>query len=303
MTSNEPDSAIYDFDDLQERISRIRSKQIFFICGVMKSGTTWVQLLLDAHPNISCNGEGHFMDVLADDLAGAFDRYNDYIEAKNRSLFGDISRIPTVTTDHLFHALATSICLLLAEKGREKTLVAVGEKTPDNASGLPTLALLFPTASFIHVVRDGRDCAVSGWFHNLRLDHERTVATYGSLDNYVAQFAETWAGVLKTASEFGQTVPGRYLTVRYEDLSADASAELRRMFTFLGVKSTHHDIERCVSAASFATLSGGRALGEENRASFFRKGVIGDWRNHVSPHAEREFEGKAGDWLRRLGYS
>ena len=42
----------------------LRSKQIFFIGGTAKSGTTWVQLLLDAHPEVSCNGEGHFLDNL-----------------------------------------------------------------------------------------------------------------------------------------------------------------------------------------------------------------------------------------------
>ena len=58
----------------------------------MKSGTTWVQLLLDAHPNISCNGEGHFMDVLADHLVNALDRYNEYIDGKNMTLFDQISQ-------------------------------------------------------------------------------------------------------------------------------------------------------------------------------------------------------------------
>ena len=268
----------------------------------MKSGTTWVQLLLDAHPNISCNGEGHFMDVLADCLANALDHYNEYIDNKNLTLFDQISRIPKVTTDHLLHILTTSICLLLEQKCRDKNLVAIGEKTPDNASGLQTLALLFPNAKFIHVVRDGRDCAVSGWFHNLRLDHDRTVDTYGSLDQYAIQFAETWAGVVKTASEFGQTVPGRYMSVRYEDLSVDTPAELARLLTFLGAESGSPEIAHCASSASFTALSGGRRSGEENQTSFFRKGIVGDWRNHLSADTRQAFDAKAGHWLTRFGY-
>ncbi len=303
MTNNDIESPVYDFDGLQSRVTRIRSGQIFFVCGVMKSGTTWVQLLLDAHPNISCNGEGHFMDVLADYLANALDHYNEYIDNKNLTLFDQISRIPKVTTDHLLHILTTSICLLLDQKCRDKKLVAIGEKTPDNASGLQTLALLFPNAKFIHVVRDGRDCAVSGWFHNLRLDQDRTIETYASLDHYAIQFAETWASVVKTASEFGQTVPGRYMTVRYEDLSTDTAAELARFFTFLGAKSAGPEIEHCAATASFTALTGGRRSGEENQASFFRKGIIGDWRNHLSPDTQQAFDDKAGDWLKHFGYS
>ena len=33
----------------------------FFVLGVPKSGTTWVQKALDSHPQLLCRGEGKFM--------------------------------------------------------------------------------------------------------------------------------------------------------------------------------------------------------------------------------------------------
>src|ERR1700722_16518864 len=49
-----------DYEALSAEIAALRRKQLFFIGGAAKSGTTWLQLLLDRHPAISCNGEGHF---------------------------------------------------------------------------------------------------------------------------------------------------------------------------------------------------------------------------------------------------
>jgi hypothetical protein len=50
-------------------------------------------------------------------------------------------------------------------------------------------------------------------------------------------------------------------------------------------------------------LSGGRNPGEENRDSFFRKGVPGDWRRHFGDAVAAEFREQAGTWLDRFGYT
>src|SRR5450432_2618026 len=65
--------AVFDFDHWHDAVSAVREKQIFFIGGSVKSGTTWLQLLLNAHPEVSANGEGHFLDLLAPALRMAMD--------------------------------------------------------------------------------------------------------------------------------------------------------------------------------------------------------------------------------------
>jgi hypothetical protein len=56
-----------------------------------------------------------------------------------------------------------------------------------------------------------------------------------------------------------------------------------------------------VSAASFEKLAGGRRRGQE-AASFFRKGVAGDWKNVFTEQDKRNFKAAAGDLLIELGY-
>ena len=60
-----------DLQQLWDRLDAVLQKDLFFLVGVGKSGTTWLQKLLDGHPEISCNGEGHFVDVLLPQLQDA----------------------------------------------------------------------------------------------------------------------------------------------------------------------------------------------------------------------------------------
>ena len=46
----------------------------------------------------------------------------------------------------------------------------------------------------------------------------------------------------------------------------------------------------------------GRKPGEENKNSFLRKGLVGDWKNHFNTEAREIFEHYAGTCLVQLGY-
>ena len=77
---------------------------------------------------------------------------------------------------------------------------------------------------------------------------------------------------------------------------------MRRLLGFLGADSGEEAARKCVEAASFEQLSGGRSKGEEDSSSFYRKGVAGDWRNHFTEEDRRVFKEEAGELLIRLGY-
>ena len=49
---------------------------VFFVCGAPKSGTTWLQRLLDAHPQVACAGEGHFIERFTAPLSQLVSSYN-----------------------------------------------------------------------------------------------------------------------------------------------------------------------------------------------------------------------------------
>jgi hypothetical protein len=290
-----------ELDRMHEAVRRIRSHRLFFIGGSPKSGTTWLQLLLDQHPSINCKGEGNLTNCLLPLTLRLAEDYNAHLAWKHDAVFAELQDYAGLADAHAAYLWTAGVALLLAQQAAAKPARMIGEKTPDNIRFLPQLASAFPKASFIHIVRDGRDAAVSNWFHNIRIDEAAARATFGSEEDFYRQFADRWAGDLEAGAAFAAAQPERLRTIRYEDLKADPAGKMRELFRFLGVASGRRIAEACGAAASFERLSG-RKPGEENRDSFFRKGTSGDWRNHMSPAAAHAFEQRAGRWLAAFGY-
>src|SRR5262245_41650537 len=224
------------FDRVHSEISKLRSKQIFFVCGTMKSGTTWLQLLLNAHPEVSCNGEGHFADKLAPALLDAISHHAKFVADKSRMIFHELAGYPQLSEDDYLYILASTTALYLIQqcKAKEKANT-IGERTPNNIEHLEMLDTLYPAAKFIQIVRDGRDCAVSGWFHNLRVTPFWAMKNFGSLDAYAVGFASSWADELDKAQQFAEQNKARFIRVRYEDILSDTERVMKNLFDFLGV--------------------------------------------------------------------
>lgn len=297
MSDNQP-----NFERLAAGLETLRSKQVFFLCGAPKSGTTWLQIMLDAHPAIVCNGEGHFCDQLLPALGEAISRHNGVIAEKNRTIFGELRGYPLFRPEHALFLLGIAISLTLGEQAAASNVVAVGEKSPDNIRFLPVLARLFARAKFIHVIRDGRDGAVSCWFHNQRVTPGWAERNFAGMDEFVARYAVEWEQTLRAGRDFAAARPRHYLEIRYEDMVADTVTALTRAFAFLGVPADDAMLRACSARGAFESLSGGRRRGEEDRNSFFRKGAVGDWRAHLSESAAARFAQAAGQWLSALGY-
>jgi hypothetical protein len=293
---------MFEYNHLHAAISALYQKQIFFVGGPPKSGTTWLQLLLDAHPSVSCSGEGHFPDQLCFLLKHALEQHDKAIQYNNQRVFNEIQQYQRLAKDDVLYIYASCIAVYLLKQSRHKGARAVGDKTPHNVRFFDGLATVFPTGKFIHLVRDGRDCAISGWFHNQR-NPNWAVLNGGSLEAYAQNSASSWVADLVKSQQFADRYPERMRRIRYEDLVADTEGTLAGLFQFLGVEVSEAVLAACRTQASFAKFSGGRNPGEENRSSFFRKGVVGDWRNHFSAEANAVFRERAGAWLDRLGYS
>jgi Sulfotransferase family len=294
---------IFEPGRLRECADALATKQVFFVCGAAKSGTTWARMLLDSHPEVVCLGEGHFANQLLPTLERALASHNERIAGKNEVVFRELAPFPLFRKGHAFHLLVAAINLVLGEFALTPGVRAVGEKTPDSVHHLPLLAGAFPKARFIHVVRDGRDCAVSCWYHNLRVNRAWIDRNFATFDEFVQHYAKAWAQTMRAARAFADRAGDRYIELRYEDMCADPRRGAAAAFEFLGVSTAPDLVARCCAAASFTAASGGRQPGEEDVQSFFRKGVPGDWHHHLDDDAAHRFAATADDWLARLGYA
>jgi len=284
-----------EWERMHARVRAILRKDLFFIVGCQKSGTTWVMKLLGEHPQIYCTGELCFGPFLLPALRQAVATFNE------RTRYSDpVLRFTDAQLEYLF---ATSIGMLLGNVLGERAVNCIGEKTPEHALIVPVLAKLFPQAKFVHIVRDGRDAAISGWFYNQKLKGAAFRRQFPELVNYVLLFVQQyWVPYINAARSVARSAPERYFELRYEDLHADLGRVLGPLLRFLDVDASEEVQRRCGERASFEALSGGRRRGECDNQSFYRKGIVGDWKNHFDDLSRAAFERFGGKLLRELGY-
>jgi hypothetical protein len=260
----------------QEALLRLARLQLFFVGGAPRSGTTWLQSLLDSHPEVSCRGEGLFMKHLAEPMDALMRTRRDAVAAKNATVFRHSGGYPLSEPDDAELLLGTGVLLALARQTQGKPCRAVGEKTPENVFFFPRMKRLFPAAKFIGIARDPRDVLSSAWhfFHKAAPNEDERAAkiafissAFPSLDN----------GARTMLSLVAQS-PADCMYVTYERLRESPAPMAAQLFRFLGVSDADAVVADCVARTSFAAQSGGRAPGQVQEKSFFRKGEVGDWR-------------------------
>ncbi len=272
--------------------ARVGELDVFFAFGCQKSGTTWLEHLLDGHPQLACAGEGHIGDLLANLLQQAANAYNAKDMANWKLDEQDLLSLMRLAGDRLLHRYL--------QRRDKPGLKAVGDKSPEYALTMPVLDRLYPNAKYIHIIRDGRDACVSGWAHLKRAGQQSQFERFEDYAEYFAQ--HHWVRYIVTAQEMGAQLGDRYIEARYESLKADPEPKVEHLLAFLGVDCDEQSVAACLEWGSFQRLSGGRAPGEEDTQSHFRKGIVGDWHNHFSAEAIERFEHHAGPALDALGY-
>jgi hypothetical protein len=267
-----------------------------FVVGFPRSGTTLLRVMLDAHPDLSIPPESHFIpslwsvrrryrqngsfdadrmvrDVMSSTRVQAWELSEESVRARLRTLTRpDFASV----TEAIFSAYAES-------KGKARW----GDKTPGYSIELPLLARLFPDARFVHIIRDGRDVALSfkegiGW------------------NTPIEAIAEVWSRRIQKAHRDGARLgTHRYMDVRYEDLVVDPEGVLRTVCDLLDLDFLPEML--AYSGKALATVPAGERSIHPNLARPPTKGLR-DWRRQMAPDQVRIFEAIAGTRLSDLGY-
>lgn len=275
---------------------------VFFVSGAPKSGTTWLQRVLDAHPEVMCSGEGHFVDRFIMPLAAVLREYNQQMVLlagrvyEGRAYYGQVQQADYDDICRNF------IMSRLTVRGPGPQVKWVGDKTPRYALRLKNLYELFPQGRFINIVRDPRDVMMSLQGHRTRV--ERGPAPPPNMldsETLIRHGVDDWIANVTPVGAFAAAHPGQMHNLRYEDMINDPLGEARRAFAFLGVSTDPAVLEKVVSATSFEAQSG-RKPGEESAESFLRKGIAGDWVGRLDPWAQQLVEERCGDLMRQYGY-
>jgi hypothetical protein len=168
--------------------------------------------------------------------------------------------------------------------------------------------------------RDGRDVLVSlyhysyfsGDLHNgvvmdttrRRLPLKDPKRVKENLPTFIeAVFEKKIAPARFTWDEFVRSWVDRRGVVyaRYEDLRSQPVTEVKRICSTFSKPVSTDRVAEAVEEFSFERVSG-RRPGQENKHSFMRSGVVGDWRNYFTRESCQLFDKYAGNELITLNY-
>lgn len=249
-----------------------------FIVGCGKSGTTWLKNIIAGHPHAVVDGEGALGWRLLPELVGAAKLFNAH---QDRFKLGGHTKL---TEDDLVQTFRFACLQRFAAYARRagkdlSSLRLIGDKTPQHTVVMAQLAAVFPEAKFVHVVRDPRDAATSAWFHFGQGGDTNTPA----FEKHASEFISgPWSVCVGAAVKAELDSTGRVTHVRYELLHASPEEEVGRVLGFLGLDTGTASIDACLEAGRFERFAKGRGRGEEDAESFYRKGIVGDWANHMT---------------------
>ena len=190
------------------------SQSPVFVVGFPRSGTTLLEQMLDAHPDLQSMDERPFLNMLANQLQGV-----------GLHIPQDLHKLVQSDCDELRKGYVILACGKVARQWGTRLV----DKNPLNMSWLPMIHRIFPHAKFILVLRHPCDVILSCYLQNFR--SAPLVAACRSLETLAQAYVATMKNWLHHAALFGPDV----FVSRYEDLVADPSAQTSRIATFLGL--------------------------------------------------------------------
>ena len=162
-----------------------------------------------------------------------------------------------------------------------------------------------------HLIRDPRDAFVSNYFSR-RYSHGIHNQTQVELREYLNEnnLEDGLIRLLEDDDAFRQMddwEPEAYpnvLEVKYEELLVDDFGTFSRIVEHLGIPIPEDRLRKIIAKCSFKKLSGGRTRGDEDEKNHYRKGVSGDWPNHMPPgsRAFEAFDERYGHLVDKFGY-
>jgi Sulfotransferase family len=254
-----------------------------------RSGTTMLRIILNRHPRLAVPPESRFITELWQGSAqvesctflerlSAHPRFGAW-ELPIESVRRELGDGPSVS-----YRDAISAAYRAYARSRGKELW--GDKTPRYVEHIPFLATLFPSSRFVHLVRDGRDVALS-------------YADVSFGPKTIAQAAGLWARRVSAGMRDGRALAaGRYIELRYEDLVDDPETQLKELCRFLDI--------------SFEPAMLDGANNDDDvlpRATAYNPHVterptrgVREWKRTMPARHVEMFEAVAGNVLSELGY-
>lgn len=273
--------------DRTHAASGLRADQIIWILGHTRTGSTWLAEMMRDLPR-----HAMWSEPLIGQLFGEFYYGKD----------GDYRGRAFILGPQLREVWLNNIRSMVLE-GAHVRFPRVAEKDgylvvkdPHGSMGAPLLSDAMPESRFVFLVRDPRDMVASAldahrqgsWVSRNPIRQKKQEASKvtrpaGSADvnpdGFVRSRARLVFSHLDRVKQAFEAHEGPKALIRYEDLRADATGEMRRLYESLEITLPEKRLEAIVAEHDWENIPAeDKGPGKRNR-----KGVAGGWREDLTP--------------------
>lgn len=185
-----------------------------FVVGFPRSGTTMLETMLDAHPQLTSMDERAFIQDVVDEMHRMGFEYPD-----------GLAELDDEACDRLRKTYATQV----ANQTNVDPALRLVDKNPLNIMRLPLIARLYPNAKIILALRHPCDVVLSNFMQTFRAP--AYIAMCATIESTAQGYADTFDFWIDQAGVLSPDV----LELRYEDVVDDIDAQSRRIAEFIGV--------------------------------------------------------------------
>ncbi|HEY4765088.1 MAG TPA: sulfotransferase [Candidatus Sulfotelmatobacter sp.] len=280
-----------------EFVSAKRNKAPVFVLGCPRSGTTVLyHMLLSAGDFAVYRAESNVFNLLVPRFRGmrsTADRRK-LLETWLRSKLFRVSGLDAREISDKIMAECRGggdfLRIVMEEVARQQGTGRWADCTPDHLLYMEEIKRQIPDALFIHIIRDGRDVALSyvqqGWSYPLPWDRDERLGVAGLY----------WEWVVRKGQEQGRRLGADYQEVRFEELIMNRRQTLSRLGAFI-----EHDLDyeriQCAGIGSVSQPNTSFAAAPEEDFH-----PIGRWKTKMSGGQTAAFEELVGDFLQELRY-
>lgn len=281
------------FDTIQRKTAPV------FVLGSPRSGTTLLyDMLLSAGGFAVYLAESNVFNLLTP-------RFGDLSRRRNREnlmhtwLQTKLFKASGLQAAHITRRVLEEcrsagdfLRLVMSEIAAAQGMQRWAENSPEGMLYLPLLKRLIPDALVVHIIRDGRDVAVS-------LRKLRYIRPFSRGERPSPEFASLyWEWMVQRGRQHGKELGPDYLEVHFEDLISSPQDTLSRVGRFIDHELDYERIRRVAYGSLTKPNTSFRA---ESPAAGFSP--VGRWKNALSPAQLCRVEELVGNTLQECGYS
>jgi Sulfotransferase family len=282
---------------VMEAVATKKKTAPVFVLGCPRSGTTVLyHMLLSAGDFAVYRAESNVFNLLVPRFRGMRSA-EDRRELAEVWLKSKLFRVSGLDPDEISarivaecHGGGDFLRVVMQEVARKQGVRRWADCTPDHLLYMEEIKRQIPDALFIHIIRDGRDVALSyvkqGWSHPLPWDRSECLGVAGLY----------WEWMVRKGREQGARLGTDYQEVRFEALITNPRETLKQLGLFVD-----HDLDydRIQDAGIGSVRQPNSSFAGESEGGF---DPVERWKTKMSSEQMAAFEELVGTFLRDLGY-